>query len=118
VDGRRRREAAKPDPEDAAAVASAVASRKNWAATCRARAPSARRRPISARRSSTEITIVFAMPTPPTTSATAPRARKSPTNVVRAAIRARRISDGRRTSTASGCAGDAVNGSTAATAAT
>ena len=39
-------------------------------------APSARRSPISDRRSSTEITMMFATPTAPTSSATAPSPRK------------------------------------------
>ena len=43
------------------------------AATWRRVAPRARRTPISARRSSTEMTITLAMPTPPTSRATAPR---------------------------------------------
>ena len=41
---------------------------------CMRRAPSARRTPISPRRSSTEITITLVIPTPPTTRATAPSA--------------------------------------------
>ncbi|GAB3580408.1 hypothetical protein GCM10027445_50660 [Amycolatopsis endophytica] len=41
-------------------------------------APSERRNPISARRSRTEITIVFATPTPPTSNATAPSPSSSP----------------------------------------
>ncbi len=47
---------------------------------CRRVAPSARRSPISERRSSTEMTITFAMPTPPTSSATAPSPRNSEVN--------------------------------------
>ena len=41
------------------------------------RAPSARRSPISVRRSSTAMTMTLAMPMPPTSSATAPRPRNS-----------------------------------------
>ena len=54
--------------------ASTAASTRNCAAMWMRRAPSARRTPISPRRSSTEITITLVMPTPPTTRATAPSA--------------------------------------------
>ena len=50
---------------------------RNWRPTWRRVAPSERRSPISERRSSTEMTITFAIPTPPTSSATAPSPRKS-----------------------------------------
>jgi len=56
-------------------------------------APRDRRRPISDRRSSTEITIVLATPTPPTSSATAPRPSSSPVSVLLTAARAARASD-------------------------
>ena len=48
-------------------------------------APSERRSSISARLSSTEITMVLATPIPPTSSATAPRPSSSPFSVVLAA---------------------------------
>jgi hypothetical protein len=60
-------------------------------------APSARRNPISERRSGTEITITLAIPTPPTSSATAPRPRNNDVKAVLAAARASRASDGRET---------------------
>ena len=78
-------------------------------------APSARRKPISPRRSRTEITMMLAMPTPPTRMATAPRPRNNPENAARAAARAARMLDGRLTCTPSGWAGFAVNGSTLTT---
>ena len=71
-------------------------------------APSARRSPISERRSSTEITITLAIPTPPTSRATAPRPRNSAVNALLAAARAASASLGRLTSTSSGCSGLAV----------
>ncbi len=45
-------------------------------------APSARRRPISRGRSSTEMNIVFATPMPPTSSATPASPRKRPEKVL------------------------------------
>jgi hypothetical protein len=90
-------------------------STRNCSPTCPRVAPSARRRPISPRRSSTEITMMLPMPIPPTSTATAPRPRNSPVRAVRAAARAARMLDGRLTWTASGWAGFAVNGSTLAT---
>src|SRR5215475_5036871 len=52
-----------------------MASARNWVRMCPLVAPSARRRPISERRSSTEMTMMLATPTAPTSSATAPRPR-------------------------------------------
>ena len=75
-------------------------------------APSDRRRPISARRSSTEITIVFATPTPPTSRATAPTPSSRPVNASSAACCASSASDGRETSTSFGASGLAVAAST------
>ncbi len=46
--------------------------------------------------------MMLAMPTPPTSTATAPRPRNSPVNAVRAAARAARMLEGRLTWTASG----------------
>ena len=71
-------------------------------------APSARRSPISVRRSSTDISITLAMPTPPTMSATAPSPRNSAVNAVAAAARASSASDGRVTVTPLGSSGLAV----------
>ena len=71
-------------------------------------APSDRRSPISARRSSTEMTIVLATPTPPTSSATAPSPSSSAVNVASVAGSAASASDGRDTSTSSGASGLAV----------
>jgi hypothetical protein len=59
--------------------------------------------------------MMLAIPTPPTSTATAPRPRNSPVNAVPAAARAARMLEGRLTCTASGWAGFAVNGSTLAT---
>ena len=78
-------------------------------------APSARRSPISVRRSSTEITMMFATPMPPTSSATLPRPSRSPVKVVSVTLRAAIASDGRSTSTSPGELGLAVGASTAAT---
>ena len=88
---------------------------RNGSPTCRRVAPRARRKPISARRSGTEITMMLAMPTPPTRMATAPRPRNNPAYAAPAAARAARMLDGRLTWTASGWAGLAVNGSTLTT---
>ena len=78
-------------------------------------APSARRRPISERRSSTEMTMTLAIPTPPTSSATAPRPRNSEVNAPSAAARASSASDGRETDTSSGFSGFAVPASASRT---
>ena len=50
---------------------------RNWLVMWRRVAPSARRRPISDLRSITLITITFAIPTPPTSNATAPSPSRS-----------------------------------------
>ena len=81
---------------------------------CRFVAPSARRRPISERRSSTEMTITLAIPTPPTSSATAPSPRKSAVKASLTAARASSASEGRLTCTSSGFSGFAVAGQDAA----
>ena len=78
-------------------------------------APSARRTPISVRRSSTEITITLAMPTPPTRRATAPRPSSSAVSAWSVAARASSASDGRVTCTSFGACGLAVAGSTVRT---
>ena len=56
------------------------------------------------------------MPTPPTSSATAPRPKNSPVNAPRVAALATSASDGRTTWTASGWTGFAVTASTDSTA--
>src|SRR6266540_2965119 len=71
-------------------------------------APSERRRPISERRSSTEITMVLATPTPPTSNARAPSPSSSAVSVVSMACLAARASEGRDTRTSLGCSGLAV----------
>src|SRR6266542_5796143 len=70
-------------------------SPRNCATTWRRAAPSARRRPISDRRSRTEITMTLAMPTPPTSSATAPSPRNRVVSDSLAAARACNASEGR-----------------------
>src|SRR5207245_3762144 len=55
-----------------------IASDRNWIRIWPLVAPRARRRPISERRSSTEITMMLATPTAPTSKATAPRPRNRP----------------------------------------
>ena len=99
-------------------AASMIDSATNCAATWRRVAPSARRTPISVRRSSTEITIRLAMPIAPTTSATPPRPRKSAVDEPATATRAASASDGRLTETSSGASGFAVGASRLATATT
>ena len=49
--------------------------------------------------------MTFAIPTPPTSSATAPRPSSSDVNAPFAAARASSASDGRLTYTSSGCSG-------------
>ena len=100
ADRHRRAERARRPAQRRRAAATRPGTARRRAAAWR---PSARRRPISERRSSTEITITFAIPTPPTSSATAPRPRNSEVNAVLAAARASSASDGRETSTSSGC---------------
>ena len=64
-------------------------------------APSARRRPISLRRSSTEMTMMLATPMVPTSSEMAPSPRNSEFSALCALARATRASDGRLTVDAS-----------------
>ena len=64
------------------------------------------------------MTMMFATPTPPTSSATAPRPRNSPVSALFAAARASSAADGWLTSTWSGCSGSAVAASSDCTAAT
>src|SRR6266540_3824294 len=98
--------------------ASSSDSTRNCTRTCPRVAPSARRRPISLRRSSTPITITLAMPTPPTSSATAPRPSSSELSALLAAACAASASDGRLTCTSLGCSGLAVAASTPCTSVT
>ena len=86
----------RPTPTTPPAPASKMASVRNCLRMCARVAPSARRRPISLRRSITAITITLAMPIPPTSRATAPRPRNSDVNAVLAASSAASASDGRR----------------------
>ena len=71
-----------------------TASARNCSATWRRVAPRARRRPISERRSRTEMTMTLAIPTLPTRRATAPRPSSSPLYAPLAATSAFRMSDG------------------------
>ena len=87
-------------------------STRNWSRTSRRRAPSARRTPTSARRSSTVMTIVFATPMPPTSSATPPMPTSSPVKESSVAFFAARASDGRLTPTSCGDPGLIARAST------
>ena len=80
-------------------------------------APRARRRPISERRSSTEMIMMLATPTAPTISATTPSPRKRLSNAPAAAARAVSTSDGWLTFTSFGASGLAVRASSDCTAA-
>jgi DNA-binding NarL/FixJ family response regulator len=71
-------------------------------------APRARRRPISERRSSTEMIMMLATPTAPTISATTPSPRKRLSNAPAAAARAVSTSDGWLSFTSFGASGSAV----------
>src|SRR5438132_5429359 len=68
-------------------------------------APRARRRPISERRSRTEMIMMLATPTAPTISATTPSPRKRLLNAPAAAARAVRTSDGWLTAASYGASG-------------
>src|SRR5882757_7208025 len=83
-------------------------SARNWPRIWPRVAPRERRRPISGRRSSTEITIVLATPTPP----------RSALRVALADRWAASASEGRDTSTSAGADGFAVAASTARTCST
>src|SRR5882757_6661494 len=93
-------------------------SARNWPRIWPRVAPRERRRPISGRRSSTEITIVLATPTPPTSRATPPRPSRSALRVALADRWAASASEGRDTSTSAGADGFAVAASTARTCST
>src|ERR1700684_143890 len=82
-----------------------TASARNWLRMSPLVAPRARRNPISERRSITEMIMVLATPTAPTSRAMAPRPKKSPSKAPWAAARATRAADGWETSTWVGCWG-------------
>ena len=105
-------------PSAPPSAASSSASPKNCPAIAPRVAPSARRRPISERRSMTAMSITFAMPSAPTASATSASPRNSAVNAVAAAALASIASDGRWTVTASGRSGLAVAPRTARTSST
>src|SRR5450755_2190695 len=71
-------------------------------------APRARRRPISERRSRTEMIMMLATPTAPTRRATAPRPRNRPLRALLASAWATRASEGWLTLTSLGVSGLAV----------
>ena len=81
-------------------------------------APSARRSPISERRSSTDMSMMLATPTPATNRATAASPRNSEVKAPAAAARAASASDGRVTVTSLGFSGLAVPARTDATSST
>lgn len=81
-------------------------------------APIARRRPISPLRSKTDMTMTLAIPTPPTSRATAPSPRNSEEKAFFASMRACRASEGWLTCTSLGLAGLTVAGGTSVTACT
>ena len=93
---------AEPDADHTAGPGEQHRLGEELAADVAAVAPSARRRPISLRRSITAMTITLAMPMPPTSSATAPSPRNSDVNACWPRPRAASASDGRQTSTSSG----------------
>src|ERR1700751_2788458 len=73
---------------------SRTASERNWVRMWLLVAPRARRRPISERRSRTEMIMMLATPTAPTRSATAPSPRKSPLRALLASAWATRAAEG------------------------
>ena len=76
---------------------------RNWMRMWPLVAPSARRRPISQRRSSTEMTMMLATPTAPTSRATAPRPRNRTLKAPLASAWAVSAAEGWETLTSSGC---------------
>ena len=85
--------------------ASRIASLKNCVRMLPFVAPRARRRPISERRSSTPMIMMFATPTAPTRSATAASPRKRSLNAPWASARATSAEEGWLTSTLLGASG-------------
>lgn len=100
-------------PMVAPASARRIASARDSDRTSVFVAPRARRRPISAFRLSTPMTIMFAMPMPmpPTRRATRPRPRKRDVSALLAAARAASAYDGRLIVVSSGRWGFAVSAS-------
>jgi hypothetical protein len=84
---------------------SRIASATNWARIWPRVAPSARRSPISERRSSTEMTMMLATPIAPTKSATAPRPRNRVSRAPLAAAAAVSAAEGWETLTWLGFSG-------------
>jgi hypothetical protein len=84
---------------------SRMASERNWTRIWPRVAPSARRSPISCRRSSTEMIMMLATTTAPTSSATAPRPRNSVSNAPTASACAVSAADGWDTLTPLGSSG-------------
>src|SRR6516162_7365364 len=103
-----------PTPHPPPSTDSSNASSRNWLPMCPRVAPSARRSPISRRRSMTEITMTLAMPSPPARMATAPSPSSSVVPEFCTSRRAASASDGRLTWTCSGWLGQAVRASRAA----
>ena len=108
----RGREMPMATPTAPPASPSRIASERNWVRICPRVAPSARLSPISERRSSTLMTMMFATPTAPTSSATAPSPRNRPLNAPWASARAVSVADGWLTFTSLGASGFAVAAST------
>src|SRR6516165_2052773 len=86
-------------------AASRMASDRNWMRMWPLVAPRARRRPISERRSRTEMTMMLATPIAPTSNATAPRPRNRVLNAPLAAAWAVSAADGWETVTYEGFSG-------------
>lgn len=105
-------------PASPPSAESSIASKRNCHRTCRRVAPNARRNPISLRRSSTEMTMVFATPIPPTSSAIEPTPTSNPVNAWSTVFLAASASEGRETLTEVGACGLMVGGSSSRTAAT
>src|SRR5260221_656132 len=107
-----------PTPAAPPRRASRMASDRNWTRMCPLVAPRARRRPISDRRSRTEMTMMLATPTAPTSRATAPRPRNRPLRALLASAWATSAAEGWETLTWPGFSGLAVAASSDWTAVT
>ena len=88
----------------------AVLSSRNWPAMWSRPAPSARRRPISPTRSSTETSVTLAMPIAPTSSDTPPSSRNSALRSFLTSPRSSRGSGGAATLSSRGSAGLSATG--------
>ena len=97
-----------PTPTAPPMRARRTASARNWTRMWPLVAPRARRSPISDRRSRTEMIMMLATPTAPTSSATAPRPKKRPSKAPWASAWATRAAEGWETSTSLGFCGLAV----------